>query len=214
MNGLGIVSKERGMTNYSRDQRAPPTLQYTTSLTWSSRVFGYSFVQIYTPRDGSCLFHALLNAFHKPYREGKYHGQVVPRKQIVIDLRRELARCLPTVYSRLWNGALASFGAEVDKNYSLPNMQRALANFETHIGYGYLRYISDSLDKDIYIFSALTQELYVSDDLPVTGRRGSILLYWLHDHYELIGITSRQGLVTYFSPNDPLIKELYARLRK
>ena len=56
----------------------------------------------------------------------------------------------------------------------------------------YNEFISDQLNKDIYILDAVTQDVYMtgSDDNVLYKDRPSIVLMYLPGHYELVGLYS------------------------
>jgi hypothetical protein len=159
------------------------------------------------PPDGHCLFHALCMAFFKPYLLENFNGHPMSRRQIVYNIRKELSEKLAqpvngkngeTYYDLLNNGQTALFAKEVPE-FTLQHMQAEL-NSNAFIGYGYLEYISNQINKDIIILDANTKKIYVSDEKIIKGRY-TIVLYYENNHFELIGFNHK----THFKPNHPFI---------
>ncbi|MEO6066604.1 MAG: hypothetical protein ABIQ41_01330, partial [Gemmatimonadales bacterium] len=151
-------------------------------------------------------------------------GKPTTRKQIVKMLRKELAAKLgakisddpdaPTHYDILNNGATKEFAQEVPE-FSLRNMQNVLASDEW-IGFGYLEFICNALNKDIYILEMARRDIYASYDLHLTikGNRRSIVLYYIEGHYELVGLLLSDGSFgTHFDPDNKFIRFLYDRVQ-
>jgi hypothetical protein len=91
-------------------------------------------------------------------------------------------------------------------------MQQLLASNQ-HIGYGYMEYISDQVNKDIYILDGQRQDVYYNNELNLIKGRKSIVLYYANQHYETVGLRNVRGAVeTHFSPDHPFIQFLRRRL--
>ena len=166
----------------------------------------WSMVKYEIPKDGNCLFHAIALAFFKPYINENFNNRPISRNQIVYNLRKELSDKLsqpvngksgPTYYEKLNNSNTLKFSKYVPE-FSLKHMQAEL-NSNHHIGYGYLEYIANQINKDIFILDA-NHKLYPSDEITVKGRN-AIVLYYQDNHYELIGVNG----MTHFKPNHPFI---------
>lgn len=178
----------------------------------------FNIVRFETIGDGSCLFHAIINGFFKPYHTETINGIKISRKDIICKLRKELSMKLPLYYDKLNNGNMAVFGANVPQ-YKLDYMQKELDSF-TPLGYGYLEFIGNVLDKDIYILDSKTQSLYITDELSlsITGQRQSIVIYYINNsecvgHYELVGIQNMDGTInTHFHPSHPFIRFLNSKI--
>ncbi len=151
-----------------------------------------------TPGDGSCFFHSIINAFYIPYR---LRSQ--PRHLIVRQFRIALATKLTsrikskdnkTYYQVLSDGQLPILAKNLPE-YSLENLQKQLLTINSWVtGYFYQEYISDLLDKDIYILDNATQDVVLthkSDKDMLYKGRNSIVIIFLDGHYELVGI--REG---------------------
>jgi hypothetical protein len=165
------------------------------------------------PMDGHCLFHALTMAFFIPYQTQLLNNEHVTREQIITSLRHDLSVKLgqyvngkngPRYYDLLANGNTATFALSVPE-FSLEYMQSQLHS-NNFIGYGYIEYIANQLNKDIYILDGNTKDIYKSDEI-VIKNRNSIVLYYQNNHYELGSV----GDITHFSPNHPFIQFLRER---
>lgn len=202
-----------------------PVANYYAEIRWDGGFENWPLVRFSTPMDGSCLFHAISNSFFAPYHTEILHGRHVSRDKMVAALRRQLAEKLadpistepgsPRHYDTL-NGGNTSAFAEAVPEFALQYMQGQLDS-HTPIGYGYMEFIGNALNKDIYILEALRHDIYITDELPLTikGNRSSIVLYYMNGHYELVGIQNPDGpFDTHFSPDHSFIQFLYNRVRQ
>lgn len=207
------------------DSIKSPAGHYFSYIRWNNEFNQWKLVRFYTPMDGSCLFHAISNSFFEPYHTEKLHGKHISRSHMISILRKELSQKLnskisddpnsPTFYDSLNSGNTAAFAQAVPE-FSLSYMQDQL-NSSFPIGYGYMEFIGNVLDKDIYILEAIRQDIYVTDELPLTikGNRRSIVLYYMNGHYELVGIQNNDGSFdTHFSPDHSFIKFLFSRVQE
>lgn len=78
----------------------PSSIQDYEPLDWetakdSKFKFPY-MVRIKTPSDGSCLFHAIINSYFKPYRDNNIEidGKSYTRKEFIEGARDDLAHHL------------------------------------------------------------------------------------------------------------------------
>lgn len=193
-------------------------------INWAEGFERWTLVRFSTPADGSCLFHAICNSFFKPYREGIIEDKPVERTKITSSLRTELSKKLesktnpeddesPIYYDVLNKGNMREFSKSVPE-FSLESMMSSLDS-SSSLGYGYMEFIGDALEKDIYILEASRRDIYITDELPLTikGNRDSLVLYYSSGHYELVGIKEETGkIITHFSCNHRFIKFLHARV--
>jgi hypothetical protein len=204
-----------------------PIGNYYAEINWKNGFEQWPLVRFSTPADNSCLFHAISNSFFDPYHTETLHGKHVPRNRMIMGLRKELSQKLaakispnpdkngyhPTHYDML-NGGNTSAFADFVPEFKLEYMQTQLES-PVPIGYGYMEFIGNVLNKDIYILEALRHDIYVTDELSLTikGTRNSIVLYYMNGHYELVGIQNIDGSFdTHFSPNHSLIRFLHNRV--
>lgn len=215
-----VVPGTSDFTLITRTEDHSPVAKYFTKLGWGNGFEQWDIVRFNTPMDGSCLFHAIANSFFIPYRKQILRDKSVTQSQIVQMLRQELSQRLgtyisdapnsPTFYDTLSNGAVAKF-AEYVPEFQLAYMQNEL-NSNRYIGYGYMEFIGNILDKDIYILDGVRRDLYCTDELPFTikGTRNSIILYYNNGHYELVGLRNKDDtFITHFNPTHTIIRFLY-----
>jgi len=202
-----------------------PELGAATYLNWENNGFeDFRIVAIYTIGDGNCYFHALTHAFYIPYRTRLLNGKTVSRKEIVHNLRSALSVRLgepintlnpngPTYYDQLSRGKLYEFGKDVPE-YSFEEMRKRLRS-SSAVGNEYNEFVSDQLNKDIYILDSEKQDIYITgdDDDLLYKDRPSIVLLYRPGHYELVGIQDTKGKIqTYFSSTHPFIEFLKSRM--
>jgi len=172
--------------------------------------------------DGSCFFHAVLKSFFIPYKTGFLDGRPLNRSEFVFDFRKGLAKKLgspidpnnplsQTYYDTLSRGKLRELGRSVPE-LSLENMQRELAS-RMPIDNKYNEFVSNILDKDIYLLDYNTQDVYITgaDDDILYKNRPSIVILVLPGHYELVGVQTPNGIQTLFEPSSGLIQNIRFR---
>lgn len=200
-----------------------PIADYFIPIKWKNQFEKWNLVRFSTPKDGSCLFHAISNGFFSPYHKQKLNGEPMTRNKMVAAFRLELSKKLaikisnasdsPTYYDILNNGNTSSF-AEIVPEFKLSYMQQQLAS-NCFIGYGYMEFIGNAINKDIYILDGSRNDIYVTDELKLTirGDRRSLILYYANSHYELVGIQNSDGTFDTDLPSKhDLIKFLYSRV--
>lgn len=204
--------------------RCLPISREYEPLNWSDSQFNYpGLVRIRTIGDGSCFFHAIANAFFKPYKLCMLNGVTLDRTEFIRNLRRDLSiklgeRINPNdpnykrYYDLLSRGQLQEFSKGVPK-YTLENMQREL-NSDGPVDNVYNEFISNILDKDIYMLNLETHDVYVfgNDDDILYKHRPSIVLITMPGHYELIGLQTYSGIQTLFNPDDDFIQYIRRRM--
>lgn len=202
-------------------------------LDWRGRPFSYpGMVAIGTVGDGSCFFHAIAMAYYIPYREGHLHGQKLNRTTFIRNLRHDLSLKLadpvsshqpdgPTHYDQLSRGQLRYF-AEALPQYSLHHMQEELIRGGP-VDNVYNEFVSNQLNKDIYLLDAMTGDVYMTgDDAEILYKqRDSIVILVIPGHYELVGLMSEDAdnrggssIKTLFSPNHDFIQAIRRRMNQ
>jgi len=195
-----------------------------TDLVWDGPFAGFNMVRILSIGDGSCLLHSIANAYFTPYRLEKLNGLSVSRRQIVRQLRDELAVHLaepvdplqpdgPRVYDNLANGEQVHLGKELPQEYGLEALLAKLRSDDA-MGDEFIELISDRLDKDLYVLDAATRDVYMLGDGTFIKGRDSIVLLFLPGHYELIGLRVGGSIQTHFSPHHALIQAIRSRADK
>lgn len=186
-----------------------------------------NMVNIETIADGSCFFHAIANAFFLPYWEHLVviDGRRYTKREFIRRMRHDLAIRLAqssssgSHYDNLSNGNLKEFATAVPNYpYTLEKMQAVLRS-NSAVDYVYFEFISNQLNKDIYILNALHQDVTPIDGIGSLyyKKRASIVLLYFPGHYELVGLLtgdphSRQGIETIFAPDHPFIQAIRKRL--
>mgnify|MGYP000885030442 CR=1 FL=1 len=158
---------------------------------------------IRTIGDGSCLFHSIFFSLYEQYQVAEFEE----RQRMVIEFRKTISDNLTEdIYSKLLGGALCKTDLP---EFSLDNMKNEL-NSKNSIGYGYIEYISNVIEKDIYILEASKETLYVSDESKYSclGYRPSIILLYYEGHYETVGIIKQGELFTHYCHSYSLIEKL------
>lgn len=194
-------------------------------INWGGGFESWLLCRFFTPMDGNCLFHAISSSFFDPYRKETINNKHMSRTKMVSILRHELAEKLGskisdnsdslTHYEILNGGNMKLFSEEVPE-FKL-NYMKSQLDSTNPIGYGYMEFIGNSLNKDIYILSASNRGIYVTDELKysIKGNRNSIVLYYINGHYELVGINNTDGTFdTHFSPNHSFIRFLYGNVKE
>ena len=212
------MTKKEATYSYLRPFQVRP-------LDWSQGSFDFpDMVRVGTYADGSCFFHSITLSYFAPYIRGKTDGKALDRIAFVKQLREELSLKLadkvepdddssPSYYDIISRGELSSFGENVP-NYSLKAMQSELASNQP-VDNVYNEFISNILDKDIYLIDLLHQDVYVTgNDLDILFKgRDSIVILYIPGHYELVGLRNSRGeCSTLFKPTHPFITAIQKRL--
>ena len=189
-------------------------------LRWNDNNFSYpNLVRIRTETDGSCLFHAIVKAYFGPYIRGKMNGQTLDRKSFVRKLRRDLALKLEqrvepqkpyskTYYETLSKGDLPEIAKSIP-SYTLKNLQKLLDSTRP-VGNIFNEFISNELNKDIYILDLQKKDIYMTGtDLDILYKdRDSIVILYMPGHYELVGVETKLDK-TYTDRGNKYIKTLF-----
>ena len=196
-----------------------------SSLDWSGGSFNYpNMVKVSTIGDGSCLFHAVISAFFTPYRKGMLSGTTLDRRAFVLKFRHELADKLAEPidpanpefiwYNSIGRGELSEFAKSVP-SFSLEAMQKELRS-STPVDNRYNEYLSNVLNKDIFLIDAIKKDVYITgDDHDILYmNRNSIVILYNNGHYELVGTKEPGvGVITLmFKHDDPFILTIRQRL--
>ncbi len=212
-----------------------PVGDYYQKIMWENSFDNWELIRIDTIADRSCLFHAIANGYFLPYHTEIVDGNKMSRREIIKQMRKELAEKLSspvssepnakTHYETINSGKTSEFPISPDLpdcDYSLSNMQKQLSG-DDNIGYGYLEYISNILDKNIYILNEADKDLFPFEKTELLNyykkNRPSIVLYYtmpnnkdIYDHYELVGIMNNGIVDTYFDSDHTFIKFLYNKV--
>ena len=108
---------------------------------------------------------------------------------------------------------MESFG-EIVPQYSLNSMKDELAS-DRPVDNAYNEFISNILNKDIYILDVMKKDIYVTGkdlDILYKGRESIVLLY-IPGHYELVGIRNNNNdIKTLFDSDHPFIQSIQTRM--
>lgn len=212
------------------------------SLLWQKGPFWFpGLVRLRTIADGSCFFHAIANAFYQPYRVGMIQDQVFDRIDFIRRLRADFATKLAspnigdkkdgfnrtgcrgkiqhghspikTYYETISRGQLPIL-AKDHARYQLANMQKELNSF-LPVDNLYNEFISNILNKDIYLLDLRTHDVYVTgSDMDILYKgRPSIVILTMPGHYELVGLDQGNGIRTLFDPKSDLIQAIRNRMK-
>lgn len=196
----------------------------TQNLHWNNSFTFPNMIRIGTYADGSCLFHSIAMAYYQPYIMGRNKDKPIDRIDFIKNLRKELADRLgdkadpndpksPSYYETISRGGLPNFGKEIS-HYSLGSMQQELSSSKP-VDNVYNEFISDVLNKDIYILDMTSKDVYMTgDDLDILYKnRNSIVILYLPGHYELVGLKNSKGEIsTLFTHDHPFIQTIQNRM--
>ncbi len=198
--------------------------EYET-LDWGDGWLGEKIVRLRTDMDGSCFFHALAKAYCRAYIDEKDGDLTINRREFVKSLRKNLAEKLEqydrngkTYYENLAKGTMTDQVKDLKDEgepFTLKGLQRELTSNEP-TGYVLNEFISDIIDKDIYLLSAEEKDVYsTGTDMELLYKyRPSIIILVLPGHYELIGSFEDDKIRTLFPADHDLIKKIRNRLRQ
>lgn len=174
------------------------------------------FVRIPALGDGSCMFHAILQAFNKTYIESNNRE----KQRIVRQVRNDLSDILDkkigdrVCYDQLSRGSLKTFAKYVPEA-SLKNMKRSLAGNDWG-DYRFLELLSNIFEIDIYIIDRDKGDLYNTGDTELfyKNRDSIIILNNSNFHFDTVGVKTKNGIRTLFDHNEPLVTKLQSKLYK
>lgn len=163
----------------------------------------YHLVSFETPGDGSCLLHSFLAAFSKEYHTSK------DKTFLIREVRKELSSYLDLEYDNLYEGNLKTFSSNVEE-FSKENMKKTLENYNAFLGHGYFELISKAFEKNIFLFNTKPDLIinYETKFYSSLANFPSILILYLNNHFEMIGVQKEDKIRTIFSPDDEIIKEI------
>ncbi len=164
--------------------------------------------------DGSCFFHAILNAVDETYKEIDTKEKIIQAKEFRSYLARNLELKIDNTifYDKLSRGNLREFGKNIPE-FSLNGMKKQLLSNDW-VDNKYNELISNTLNVDIYLIDAKTADLYVTgDDIDILYfNRPSIVILYSSSHYDLIGYKENNKINTIFNPKHRFIVTLQRRL--
>ena len=172
----------------------------------------FDLVRYPVAADMNCFFNSLMLSFDRNYR---METDKTIRYNSVMAIRRYISDQLPTLYHKLSRGELAEYAKAVGK-YKVEELQHTIKNTEC-VGLEVMELTSIILDINIVILDAKTKDVYMTGDYELLHRDGKsyvvIIYYEDNVHYELCGLKTNQGIVTYFSEGHTFIKHILRRIK-
>ena len=173
----------------------------------------YPLKRLPTLGEGHCFIHAILQATYREYRRSCNHRRI----KLVKDYRRGLARRLSQVYDQYpeYAAVVVDNIGPGELSFDKKSLMRHLAS-DDYLGEELIRFVSDQLDKDIYLLDLETHDIKAVGWDPATLYRGrpSIIIVYTIEHYETVAVFSQSTgqYETILSPDHPLIIELRSRV--
>lgn len=188
-----------------------------------------NMIAIHTIGDGSCLIHAILQAYHRPYVLGQ-----IDRRDFVRELRRSLSQQLSepadlivnnltsssitvkTWYQIINRGGLTKLSSDpgkvpddIKQRMLLHNMQNELDSCQP-LDNLYDDYLSKILNKNIFVIDLHTKSVKynIDGDILLSPNRNCVVILDKNGHYETVGIKENDVISTYFHWNHPFIIQL------
>lgn len=169
----------------------------------------HNLVSLTTIGDGSCFFHAILQAISKRY---KPMNNKEKREEVRL-LRDALAEMLliEDNYSKLGRGEIEEIANNVH-SMKRENLYRFFKSNEWG-GYEILEYVSNILDIDIYVLNARMNVYKTGDKEALLKGRKSIIIRNINNvHFETVGLKLKNGKVkTFFDEKSEVIQKLYLK---
>jgi hypothetical protein len=187
-----------------------------------------NMTRIYTEGDGSCFFHAILNAFFKPYITGiTGEGVSLNKSEYIKNFRKDLSYKLDDYANdgdKIWYDVLAR-GQLRDLSKDLPQLSltnmKATLDSSSSVDHTFNEFVSNIISKDIYLLDFEKQDVYITgDDSDILHKdRKSIVVLYMPGHYELVGVmrVSSKGLLviqTLFNHDDDFINTIKQRMKE
>lgn len=179
--------------------------------------YGMNLVRIRTPINNSSIFHALLKAYLPEYILNKIDDVYINRNEYVLNLRKQLSNNLDAIidpsgddktryYDELMRGKMNDV-VKVNTKYEIQNMKDTLIRGYP-VSHVYLEYISNQMDKDIYVIDSQTNDVVMlyNDMNTLYKDRDSIIVYNVGGHIELIGWMDNGNIVTLFNYKHDIIQ--------
>ena len=176
-----------------------------------------TFKTLDTIGDGSCLIHAVLQAFSKDYN---LLNNGFEKSKLVKEVRYHFSEILslpsPTkkdknIYQTLSRGELENIGQEINEA-KIEYMKKYLDS-RHFLTLQYVELISEIFDINIIFISSSDNSIYQSGDheLLFKKNRDTVFIYYIEEtHFETITI----GNKTLFKSDSEIIKKVYKNLFK
>jgi hypothetical protein len=168
--------------------------------------------------DGSCLIHAVLQAFsdeynklNNPFSKSLLAREVRFHLSEVLELPVALNNKSNNVYQELSRGELEKISKEVP-DASLKSMKNQLNSYQ-FLTFHYVELLSEIFDINIIFISQKERDFYYSGDfeLLIKKKRDSIFVNYIDQaHYETIKVNGK----TLFGYDEIIIKDCLKILKK
>jgi hypothetical protein len=157
--------------------------------------------------DGNCYFHSILHAMLTEYITSK------DKVEIMKTHKKYMIKCLPSLYNKLSRGKLKELSIDVPE-YSLEHMIKTLES-NSYVGHLFNELVGLIYNIDIYIISAQNSDVYITGDEDyLLKSRPSVVLYYTGSHYNLLGVSEKKSLITFFQWDHEFIKAIKNRIQK
>lgn len=137
------------------------------------------FYSLETPRDGSCLLHAVFFATNPRYRAKSRES----RREYVSKFRKAMGELLPS----FWNKTnLKELANQLPQEFSVSRMQENFYSTRNLDEFG-VWYLSTILEVNIIIIDSTTKKIYSRG--PGTFNQtyqSTVLVYYIQNHFETI----------------------------
>ena len=185
----------------------------------------YEFKSMSTIGDGSCLIHAVLQAFSDEYnklnnpfsksllaREVRFHLSEVLELPVSFNEKDFSSDGkIKTVYQELSRGELEEISKAIP-DASLENMKNQLNSYN-FLTFHCVELLSEIFDINIIFISQKEKDFYYSGDfdLLIKKNRDSIFINYIDQaHYETIKVNGK----TLFGYEEKIIKDCFKKLKK
>ena len=165
-----------------------------------------NLVSISSIGDGNCFFHCLANAYFIPYRQSNTQIPIV--QKLRYELSEHLEKPYPKqpakrYYDMINYGELPEL-SKTFKQCSLEYMKRELHSNHA-VDNIYNHFISEIFQIDIYLYDTVKQQKIITGDEDIRiQQRPFIILMYKPGHYELGGLQTDSGIITYFAHDHPI----------
>lgn len=177
---------------------------------WKNGFEKWNTFMVHTPRDMHCFFHCILLSLSDNYRNGVFNGKKVKKEELASKLRKELANELSkNNYNNINNGYIKDNIDILPKEFILDNMVNTLKN-KSLIGQELFDFVSDQINKDIYILDWENKRYYktLDEDIRIKNRKSIVMIYIDDCHYNLLVLKEGDCIKTYFDHDHPFIEFL------
>lgn len=183
----------------------------TIPFRWGNGFENWDTWMLLTEKDNHCFFHSLLLAISPDYIHHYENDNQLAMRRMAILWRKILAKELIrenkgiTKYHKMFQGNIFKISNEF-REYSLEMMKKKLES-EEWIDYVYFDFMSNEIDRDIFILDWENKSIYktLDENIRIKNRIAIILIYIDQSHYNLMAIKTPNGLKTEFEHDHAFI---------